>query len=120
MGIFYGFKHDRDENETARGFMTEQFSTPSTTSQHNANDFLHRETQGNIHLVWTKGITNNLSMEVQDRQEYTKKHERDNLFHPDTLMLPSQMDALLAISDARNSYVSDYSNCFNAPTLTLK
>lgn len=100
--------------------MTEQFSTPSTTSQHNANDFLHRETQGNIHLVWTKGITNNLSMEVQDRQEYSKKHERDNLFHPDTLMLPSQMDALLAISDARNSYVSDYSNYFNAPTLTLK
>lgn len=24
LGILYGFKHDKDENETARGFMTEQ------------------------------------------------------------------------------------------------
>lgn len=49
------------------GILKEQFATPSTTSQYNANDFLHRETQGNIHLVWAKGITNNLSLEVQDR-----------------------------------------------------
>lgn len=96
--------------------MTEQFATPSTTRQFNANDFRHRKTLGNLHLLWGNEIGKNLQLEVQDRQEYSKTHDRDHLFHPDTIMLPSQLDALLAISDPRNSYVSDYGCYSNTPT----
>lgn len=120
LSIFYGFKHYDDQNETARGFMTEQFVNPSIATQYNANDFHHRKTEGNLQLMWSKEISESLQLGIQDRQEYSKKHERDNLFHPDTLMLPSQMDALLAICDPRNSYVSDHSEYSNVPTLTLK
>lgn len=120
LSLFYGFKHFNDRNETARGFLTEQFADPAVTTQFNANDYHQKETLGNLHLLWSKELKNNLLLEIQDRQEYAKKHERDNLYHPDTLALPSQLDALLAISDPRNSYVSDYSTYDNAPTLSLK
>lgn len=120
LSAFYGFKYYTDKNETARGFMTEQFVNPSSTTQYNANDFQHRETLGNLHLVWSNEIRKNFLLEIQDRQEYTQRHERDNLYHPDTLALPSQLDALLAISDPRNSYVSDFSQYYNAPGIALK
>lgn len=120
LSAFYGFKYYTDKNETARGFMTEQFINPSSTTQYNANDFQHRETLGNLHLVWSNEIRKSFLLEIQDRQEYTQRHERDNLYHPDTLALPSQQDALLAISDPRNSYVSDFSQYYNAPGIALK
>ncbi len=120
LAIFYGFKHSDDKNETARGFMTEQFINPSVTTQYNANDFRHRKTLGNLHLIWSCGLGKNLRFEIQDRQEYSKTYERDRLYHPDTLALPSQTDAMLAITDPRNSYESDYRAYNNVPTLTLQ
>ena len=59
-------------------------------------------------------------MEIQDRQEYTKKYERDNLYHPDTLALPSQLDALVAITDPGNSYESNFREFYNVPTFFLR
>lgn len=120
LSAFYGFKYYTDKNETARGFMTEQFVNPSITTQYNANDFQHRETLGNLHLVWSNEIRKSIHLEIQDRQEYTQRHERDYLYHPDTLALPSQLDALRAISDPRNSYVSDFCQYYNAPAIALK
>lgn len=120
LSIFYGFKHSEDKNETAHSFVTEQFVTPSFQTQYNANDFHQRETNGNIHLMWSCDISKSLRLELQDRQDYTKRYERNRLFHPDTLELPSQVDALMAITDMRNSYVSDYRAYGNVPTLSLK
>lgn len=117
---FYGFKHSDNKNETARGFMTEQFVQPSTTTQYNANDYRQKETLGNLHLHWDCELGKNLRLLLQDRTEYSKKYDRDVLYHPDTLSLPSQLDALLAITDVRNSYESDYRKFYNAPTVSLK
>lgn len=119
LAMFYGFKHYDDKNETASGFTTEQFVNPSILTQYNANDFHRRETLGNLHLIWNREIGKNLRLEIQDRQEYPKKYERDNLYHPDTIALPSQLDALLAITDPRNSYESDYRTYYNVPTVAL-
>ncbi|MCM1516816.1 MAG: outer membrane beta-barrel family protein [Paraprevotella sp.] len=120
LSAFYSFKHNEEKNETARGFITEQFVNPSTATQYNANDFRHRKTLGNLHLLWNRDLGRNFRLELQDRQEYSKKYERDNLYHPDTLTLPSQLDALIAITDPRNSYESDYRTYYNVPTVTLK
>ena len=117
---FYGFKHSDNKNETARSFMTEQFVQPSTTTQYNANDYRQKETLGNLHLHWDCELGKNLRLLLQDRTEYSKKYDRDVLYHPDTLSLPSQLDALLAITDVRNSYESDYRKFYNAPTVSLK
>lgn len=47
---------------------------------------------------------NNLYVEVTPSYSQNKIH--DWLYHPDTLMLPSQMDMLQAITDYKNSYTS--------------
>ncbi len=120
LSFLYGFKHHDNKNETARGFITEQFATPSTQTQYNANDFHHRQTLGNIHLNWSNTLGKDFRLEIQDRQDFLQRYERDNLFHPDTLTLSSQMDALLAITDPRNSYVSDYRKYSNTPSVALK
>ena len=118
--VFYGFNHNEDRNETARAYLTEQFVNTSVQTQYNANDFHHRETNGSIHLTWSKELFKNLRLEIQDRQVFAKRYERDNLYHPDTIALPSQLDALLAITDYRNSYESNYSEYTNTPTVMLK
>lgn len=116
----YGFKQYEDKNETARGFITEQFMNPSIHTQYNANDYHHRETSANVHLFWNRELNKNLRLEIQDRQEYIKKYERDNLYHPDTLALPSQLDALVAITDPGNSYESNFREFYNVPTFFLR
>lgn len=120
LAMYYGFKHSEDKNETMRSFKTVQFLNPSTTTQYNANNFRKRETLGNIHLIWNSELGKNFRLEIQDRQEYSKKYERDNLYHPDSLTLPSQRDALLAITDPRNSYESNYRKYSNVPSFALK
>lgn len=118
--IFYGFKHHNNYNETARGYITEQYENPSTTTQYIANNFHNAETAGNIHLTWSCEIGKYLHLELQNRQELSRKYEHDYLYHPDTLSLPSQLDALLAITDPRNSYKYNYRKYSNAPTLYMK
>ncbi len=120
FAVFYAVKHSTNKNGTAREFTTEQFVNPSTTSQFNTNDFFNRKTLGNIHLLYNCDFSKNLNLDIQDRNEYTSTYERDNLFHPDTVCLPSQLDAALAVADQGNSYTSHYKKYVNAPTLTLK
>ena len=120
LTAFYGMKHSDEKNETARGFLTEQFANPSMQKQFNSNAFRHKETSFNIHPQWSTEIGSNLRLEIQDRNEYSKRYEHDYLYHPDTLALPSCLDALLAITDVRNSYESDYWSYINAPSFALK
>ncbi|MEG1581339.1 MAG: outer membrane beta-barrel protein [Bacteroidaceae bacterium] len=118
--LFYGFNHSEDKNEYASKYVTEQFVSPSNNTQYNANDFVKRETNGNVHLIWYRKMSNKLSLEIQDRQEIAYTYNRDNLYHPDTLLLSSQLDALKDITDSRNSYKSDYWKYSNAPIFVLK
>ncbi len=120
FAVFYAVKHSTNKNGTSREFTTEQFVNPSTTSQFNTNDFFNRKTLGNIHLLYNCDFSKNLNLDIQDRNEYTSTYERDNLFHPDTVCLPSQLEAALAVADQGNSYTSHYKKYVNAPTLTLK
>ncbi len=120
FALFYAIKHNANKNETARGFLTEQFHDHSATAQYNTNDFFNKKTLGNIHLFYNHKIGKCMNLGIQDRNEYSRTYERDNLFHPDTLVLPSQLDAILAIADQRNSYISNYKKYLNAPSLNLK
>lgn len=118
--LTYSFNHRNEKNESARGFVTEQFVHPSVTTQYNANNFRSKETTGGVTLWYSLPLGKYLRVELTDRQEISKKYDRDNLYHPDTIALPSQLDALLAIADPRNSYESDYRKTENAPSLTLR
>ena len=95
------------KDERAQGARRYDYEKPSANIQHNVNDMHHRKTSGNIHASKhfnCKSFWLNIFETVSFSNEYT----RDYLYHPDTLLLPSQLDALQAITDRNNSYESRY------------
>lgn len=105
--------------EGSDGLRHYEFMEPVQSPLININNYHDRSTS---ELFWLryrpfriKGI--GLTVEEQISMQQDKKH--DYLYHPDTLMLPSQKDALLAITDFSNSYHSRYRNEFYTTTLIL-
>lgn len=94
-------------DERAQGVRRYVYEKPSTNTQYNVDELHHRETSGNIHASKhfnCKSFWLNIFETVSFSNEYT----HDYLYHPDTLLLPSQLDALQAITDRNNSYDSRY------------
>ncbi len=58
------------------------------------------------HVGSAKEIAKDFYVNLTDFFDIRSQHNRDYLYHPDTLLLPSQIDALTAITDPRNSYDS--------------
>jgi hypothetical protein len=73
----------------------------------NADDISNQNTWGVANLSYQKELGGSYHvMFGGDLIGYTSERSHDYLYHPDTLMLASQIDALAAITDTRNSYDS--------------
>ena len=104
-------EHTSDESEQANRYdqTTEpQCSTasPSRSTTHNANDLFNHTTWGAAHAGFGEEVAKDFYINLTDFFDIRRQHNRDYLYHPDTLLLPSQIDALTAITDPRNSYDS--------------
>lgn len=99
------FDYTSDENQNARHFLVEDLVNQHSEKTYNSNDYSIRKytLRTPIYYSLTKNM-NNLYVEVTPSYSQNKIH--DWLYHPDTLMLPSQMDMLQAITDYKNSYTS--------------
>ena len=75
-----------------------------STLRHNANDVRKRTTWSAIWLSYHKELAHDLTLSVGDNANVTVTDNHDWLYHPDTLLLPSQLDVLTAITDPANSY----------------
>ncbi len=98
--------YSSDENERAQRYRIENFVTPSTTNQHNVTDYSQRSFS--IHApIWycLKTKMNYAGLEV--KPSYSREKTHDWLYHPDTLLLASQIDMLTATTDPGNSYDSE-------------
>lgn len=95
--------YESDRNQQARGFKVDDFINQSSEKSYNSNDFSSRKLSVST-PVWYSidGDKNTLGIEVAPSYSREKKH--DWLYHPDTLMLSSQIDMLQAITDPGNSY----------------
>jgi len=109
--------HDSDEGEQATRYDTQTGVRPaaSTSSQtsHNSNDLFNRQTWGVVNLGYGREIGKGVNLGFSNTFFNTHNHTRDYLYHPDTLLLPSQLDALEAITDYANSYESRADNWQN-------
>ena len=108
-------EHDNDETQQAHRYTQTVCPTapPSSQTQHNTNDLFNRSTWATAHIGFGKDFSNNICANITDFFYIRSQHNRDYLYHPDSLLLPSQIDALTAITDLRNSYDSrsnDWSN----------
>ena len=113
------FDYFLDENERAQQYRTENFVSPSTTNQHNATDYSLRKfsvhTPINYSLV---GKMNRLFLDINP--SYSREKTHDWLYHPDTLLLASQIDMLRATTDPSNSYDSELQTYKTGISLQLR
>ena len=105
FNYIFDFTRTKEENEPMRRY---DFYKPFATSQHNVSDYWKNKTETFTWLTYGDQNFLNKSLWLRVEEQFTTVNERthDWLYHPDTLLLPSQQDMLVAITDRNNSYDS--------------
>lgn len=97
--------YSSDENQQTQQFNVKDFANASSSNTFNGNDYTKRQLKASASLTYgLGGKMNSASIEITPSYNQEKTH--DWLYHPDSLLLPSQMDILQAITDHANSYES--------------
>ena len=100
------FDYSLDENERAQRYRVENLVNPSITNQHNATDYSLRKIAVHAPINYSlEGSKREILLEVAP--SYSRERTHDWLYHPDTLLLASQIDMLRATTDPTNSYDSE-------------
>ena len=104
---FYAMmQHGNDESLQASRYLTEQFASNSRQLTHNANDIFNRQTVGFLQLGYGIPLGKDVKIGLSEQAQVINTRTHDYLYHPDTLLLPSEIDMLTAITDPSNSYDS--------------
>lgn len=113
------FEHTTDKSESAERYALRHAETAAATLQHNAGDISRRQTKGRLSLTHEHRLLGEVGLTVADELSLSRFDTHDWLYHPDTLLLPSQLDLLNAITDYNNSYDSDHWLTRNVVRLSL-
>ena len=99
-------QHNENESESAMRYSTRQYVNPQQNVQHNVDDISNRTTWGIASLNYGMQLFKGVEMGLGESFYLMRIDAHDYLYHPDTLLLASQIDALTAITDFNNSYDS--------------
>ena len=99
-------QHNENESESAMRYSTRQYVNPQQDVQHNLDDISNRTTWGIASLNYGMQLFKGVEMRLGESFYLMRIDAHDYLYHPDTLLLASQIDALTAITDFNNSYDS--------------
>ncbi len=111
--------HENNQAEQAGRYTTRQYSMPSQELRHNANDYENKNTWGLFSMRYDANNDKRLSVILGNTTYFIAQNTHDYLYHPDTLMLASQLDALSAITDPGNSYRGQFNVVDNSFSITL-
>ena len=113
--------HSKDDVEQATRY--EQGITSFTSRRedvsYNTNDISNRSTSVMANVNYNLELAEDLHLMAGDGVTYMSVRRHDYLYHPDTLLLASQIDALAAITDPHNSYDSHFRSIDHKPGITL-
>ena len=113
--------HSKDDVEQATRY--EQGITPFTSRRedvsYNTNDISNRSTSVMANVNYNLELAEDLHLMAGDGVTYMSVRRHDYLYHPDTLLLASQIDALATITDPHNSYDSHFRSIDHKPGITL-
>ena len=120
-GITYVVKaeHSSDKSESASHYDTRNYTIPSSEQRHNAGDYDKRVTAGELSLDHIGKLTDRMQFRIKNRTGLSRTATHDYLYHPDTLLLASQLDALAAITDVNNSYDSKLRSLTNTTEISF-
>lgn len=118
IDYYVSMAHNSDEGESGSHFQTQHtavWSTvlPSRKESHNSSSLFNHNTWGVVNLGYGYEIAKDIHLGFSNMLYNSHVHTRDYLYHPDTLVLSSQLDALEAITDYANSYESRTDNWQN-------
>ncbi len=99
-------QHNENESASAMRYSTRQYVTPQQATQHNVDNISNRTTWGIVSLNYGMQLFKDVDIRLGDSFYLMRLDAHDYLYHPDTLLLASQIDALTAITDINNSYDS--------------
>ena len=95
----FTFAHNYDESQQASRYLTEQFTSDSRQLTHNTSDIYNRQTIGFVNLGYGMPLGKDIRLSFIDQAQIVNRRTHDYLYHPDTLLLPSEIDMLTAITD---------------------
>ncbi len=97
--------HSENQSWQSSRFDTWQASTQLNDISHNANDISQKHTSLGLNNLWRfSNLAGKADFVVSESLDYTNDRNHDYLYHPDTLVLASQLDMFTAITDPDNSY----------------
>ena len=120
-GITYVVKaeHSSDKSESASHYDTRNYATPSLEQRYNVGDYDKQMTAGELSLDHIGKLTDRMQFRIKNRTGLSRTATHDYLYHPDTLLLVSQLDALAAITDVDNSYDSKLRSLTNTTEISI-
>ena len=101
------FDYSSEENERAQRYRVENLVNPSITNQYNATDYSLSKIAVHTPINYSLEVYGKRAILLEVAPSYSREKTHDWLYHPDTLLLPSQIDMLRATTDPGNSYDSD-------------
>jgi hypothetical protein len=105
FNYIFDLHREMNDNEQMQRY---DFDKPFTTPQHNVNDYKKQYTKTFTWLTFGWFDKHKINYSIEEQFNTINERTEDMLYHPDTLLLPSQQDALLAITDFSNSYSGHY------------
>ena len=111
--------HNSDKSESASHYDTQNYATPSLEQRYNVGDYDKRMTAGELFLDHIGKLTERMQFRIKNRTGLSRTATHDYLYHPDTLLLASQLDALAAITDVNNSYDSKLRSLTNTTEISF-
>lgn len=115
------FTHDDDQEWQSERYDTWQASSQKDNIRYNASDFFRNLNSLSLSNLWRfDDLFGKVGLVVSDGVQFEDKKYHDYLYHPDTLLLASQLDMLTAITDPSNSYDSHQRNWSNSINISLK
>ncbi|EJW96631.1 hypothetical protein EVA_15269 [gut metagenome] len=97
-------EHNHYSTVSALQYTTQQHTSLSTSCSYNTGDNLFAQTWGGLVLRHEVQLAKSLRLEVQNNLHFNKGKSHNFLYHPDTLLLPSELEVLHAQFDANNSF----------------
>lgn len=95
-----------DENQQAQRFHVKDFVNLSSVDSYNSNDYFMRKITVQTPIWYALPMRMNF-MDIEVAPSFSREKIHDWLYHPDTLLLSSQIDMLQAVTDRTNSYDSE-------------
>ena len=108
------FGHSDSQSWLSSRYNTWQRGSNTDNIQHNASDVSDRYTNVVLNTdLFFNELWHKVNLKTGVNIQYSNNIKHDYLYHPDTLLLASQLDMLTAITDPSNSYDSRQHNWFN-------